>query len=132
MIGHFEAEGLVSVSRASQWLAAVTRAFRGRTETDPSWVIFCSRVVVWELPLVLPGHRGLRPRVGLGLEGGQHAGGGRQSGLQARRELPGGQAALLLLQVQDVFDRERRGRERGARSTGVSALASVLPKKSQG
>lgn len=42
MIGHFEAEGLVSVSRASQWLAAVTRAFRGRTETDPSWVIFCS------------------------------------------------------------------------------------------
>ena len=56
MIGHFEAEGLVSVSRASQWLPAVTRAFRGRTEIDPSWVIFCSRVVVWELPLVLPGH----------------------------------------------------------------------------
>ena len=56
MIGHFEAEGLVSVSRASQWLAAVTRPFRGRTETDPSWVIFCSRVVVWELPLVLRGH----------------------------------------------------------------------------
>ena len=56
MFGHFEAEGLVSVSRASQWLAAVTRAFRGRTQTDPSWVIFCSRVVVWELPLVLPGH----------------------------------------------------------------------------
>lgn len=56
MIGRFEAKGLVPVSGGSQWLGAVTGDFRGRTQKDPSCVIFCSRVADWEPPLVLPEH----------------------------------------------------------------------------
>lgn len=55
---------------------------------------------------------GQRGRLGaerLLLEGGQHAGG--------RRQLHGGQAALVLLQVQNILDRER-GRRHRARKHG--------------
>lgn len=69
------------------------------------------------------GERGVLCRVGLLLEGGQHAGGGRAQGREVQRR----QAAGMLLQTQDILDRERRAghraREHGGRCSGAAAGA---------